>query len=103
MKRLLMSKEHMKDVSFLMFKFCRNSANGKESSMQCVEYFLRIGYKTSESHLSSSYCAEPIIEKVGLSGTSGLYNLGNLGHTFVVVENPLVLSYHKSLLPTLLS
>ena len=38
-KRLLMSKEHMKDVSFSMFKFCMNSANVKESLMQCFEYF----------------------------------------------------------------
>ena len=36
-KRLLMSKEHTRDVSFSMFKFCINSANVIESLIQSFE------------------------------------------------------------------
>ena len=73
--RLLMSQEHRNDLAGSRLQFWIKLPNVKESFTQCEEYNVRTGTKISANHLASS-CAEPIIDKIGLSGTISLCFLG---------------------------
>ena len=76
MNRLLMSKEHKHVLAGSRLQLYIRLANVKKSLTQCHVYNFRTGAKISANRLASSCWEEPIIDKIGLSGTFSLCVFG---------------------------